>query len=214
MNNIRAAIFDETSRSSGYQTVMHQHPWRTSGEAVAERAAVAEPAKDIYFALSSSEIPAHALQHSRHYLEQQLQMATRLQADLPGDLHDLPDWLEAHTGKIGRQYQQYLEERKAGAARRYFTNKSHALNFLQSVAPTKLADGSWLYGLVKHWDDARFGSFIRIYLEELGTGVPEKNHVFLYGNLLARYGCEQWRDLSDGYFVQGAIQLSLAHNAD
>jgi hypothetical protein len=81
------------------------------------------------------------------------------------------------------------------------------------VAPTKLVDGAWLYGLLHRWDDARFAPLIRIYLEELGEGLPDKNHVLLYRKLLASHGCEQWNNLTDDHFTQGAIQLSLAHHA-
>ncbi|MFD2270388.1 iron-containing redox enzyme family protein [Undibacterium arcticum] len=36
----------------------------------------------------------------------------------------------------------------------------------------------------------------------------------MYKKLLATHGCEQWDNLSDEHFVQGAIQLSLAQHAD
>ncbi|HHX82012.1 MAG TPA: iron-containing redox enzyme family protein [Pseudomonadaceae bacterium] len=55
---------------------------------------------------------------------------------------------------------------------------------------------------------------IRIYLEELGCGIAAQNHVVLYRQLLARYGCEQWQDCPDEAFTQGVVQLALAHNAD
>jgi hypothetical protein len=35
----------------------------------------------------------------------------------------------------------------------------------------------------------------------------------LYRKLLASQGCEQWDNLTDDHFTQGAIQLSLAHHA-
>jgi hypothetical protein len=82
------------------------------------------------------------------------------------------------------------------------------------VAPTKLVDGAWLYGMLKHWANPDFYPLIRTYLEELGDGVPDKNHVTLYRKLLASNGCEQWQDLDDSHFVQGAIQLALAYNAE
>lgn len=106
-----------------------------------------------------------------------------------------------------------MDARNAGGARRYFSSKSHALYFLKSVAPTKLVDGAWLYGLLPRWNDVRFAPLIRIYLEELGEGVAEKNHVALYRKLLDSYGCDDWTALSDDHFVQGAMQLALAHHA-
>src|SRR5690606_37864275 len=91
--------------------------------------------------------------------------------------------------------------------------KSHALHFLRAVAPTKLVDGAWLYGLVAQWRDARYAELVRIYLEELGEGDAAANHVVLYKSLLATHECGQWEYLDETYFVQGALQLSLARHS-
>jgi hypothetical protein len=171
------------------------------------------PSRRMYFDLLNDEPSDHSLAAARRYLTQQLQAADRLACDLPDNVGALASWIEDSVEQVGHQYRDYLEARKAGAARRYFSNKSHALYFLKSVAPTKTVDGSWLYGLVQHWNDARFSALIRIYLEELGEGIADKNHVLLYQKLLAAHGCEQWDKLSDEHYVQGAIQLSLAHQA-
>jgi hypothetical protein len=88
------------------------------------------------------------------------------------------------------------------------------LYFLKGVAPTKLVDGAWLYGVLSRWDNPDFHPLIKTYLEELGDGVPDKNHVTLYRRLLATHGCEHWETLPEDHFVQGAIQLALAHGAD
>jgi hypothetical protein len=176
-------------------------------------------AKSVYFALmnerggSDERLDEAARTASRAFLHRQLEESATLSSDLPADVRSLAQWIQSGTEEVARQYREYLDARKAGGARRYFTSKSHALYFLKSVAPTKLVDGSWLYGLLQRWDDARFASLIRIYLEELGEGVASKNHVVLYRKLLASNGCDQWADLDDDHFTQGAIQLSLAHHA-
>jgi hypothetical protein len=176
-------------------------------------------AKSVYFALmnerggSDERLDEAARTASRAFLHRQLEEAATLSSDLPANVHSLAQWIQSCTEEVARQYRKYLDARKAGGARRYFTNKSHALYFLKSVAPTKLVDGAWLYGLLQRWNDARFASLIRIYLEELGEGVPSKNHVVLYRKLLATHGCDQWTNLDDAHFVQGGIQLSLAHHA-
>lgn len=167
----------------------------------------------LYFSLLDDIPDQFALARARFYLVEQLEAAEQFDADLPGDLGAISSWIESNARQVGHQYRQYLEARKAGDARRYFTSKSHALYFLKSVAPTKLVDGAWLYGLVNHWRDARFSALIRTYLEELGEGVPEKNHVVIFKKLLASHGCDQWDKLSDAHYVQGAIQLSLAYHA-
>ncbi|MDB5727388.1 MAG: hypothetical protein JWQ00_593, partial [Noviherbaspirillum sp.] len=171
-------------------------------------------AKDAYFNLLNGNITKSSLASSRDFLSRQLEQTASLENDLPDSLQDFPAWIDRNTQEVGLQYRDYLEQRKAGAPRRYFSNKSHALYFLKRVAPTKLVDGAWLYGLLDRWNDARFSSLIKIYLEELGEGVPNKNHVGLYRELLASQGCEQWDSLTDEHYVQGAIQLALAHNAN
>ncbi len=171
-------------------------------------------AKDLYFTLLEAPADPHASERAAAYLRQQLGAAAELPCDLPADIRGLDDWLLARTEAIGRQYQAYLEQRRAGAPRRYFGSKAHAHHFLQGVAPTKLVDGAWLYGLLLHWQDGRFTALIQTYLEELGEGQPDKNHVVLYRKLLASQGGEDWRALDDEHFVQGAIQLALAGQAD
>lgn len=179
----------------------------------APRAADPRPtqeSRELYFALldgASREVAAH-------YLQDQLQRAATLPCDLPDDPAALDTWVMQRTEAVGHQYQAYLDQRRAGGARRYFSSKAHALHFLRGVAPTKLVDGAWLYGLLQRWDDGRFTALIQTYLEELGEGQPEKNHVVLYRKLLASQGCDDWQQLDDEHFVQGAIQLALAEHAE
>lgn len=177
-------------------------------------------AKEIYFSLNRIHEPLlgpgddDPFAHSRAFLMQQLQAVEEASSDLPHDVDKLSEWIERGAHDVGARYQEYLQERRAGAPRRYFGSKAHALYFLNAVAPTKLVDGAWLYGVLQRWNDARYANLIRIYLEELGEGLPEKNHVSLYRKLLATHGCEHWPQLGSEYFVQGAIQLALAHHAD
>jgi len=172
------------------------------------------PSKDLYFALLDETSRESSREDAAQYLRDQLEAAADLPCDLPAELSGLDDWLAAHTEKVGLQYQAYLASRRAGAPRRYFSSKAHALHFLQGVAPTKLVDGAWLYGLLQRWDEPRFQGLIQTYLEELGEGLPEKNHVVLYRKLLASQGCDDWQNLDDDNFVQGAIQLALAESAE
>lgn len=172
-----------------------------------------EESKHLYFRLLQAPTDVAVFADAQGYLAERLEEAQQSDADLPASWQMLPNWVESNTLQVGRQYRAYLAERKAGGERRYFSSKAHALYFLKSVAPTKLVDGAWLYGLTSHWNDARFSELIRIYLEELGEGIPDKNHVVIYKKLLAAHGCDQWQSLDDPYFVQGAIQLALAHHA-
>ena len=170
--------------------------------------------QDLYRLLLDPDLAEQPHEAASVYLKQQLNLASSLDSDLPADPGQLQNWIEQGVASVGQRYQAYLQGRRQGEGRRYFHSKSHALYFLKGVAPTKLVDGAWLYGLVRHWRDARLRPLIRTYLEELGDGSPSHNHVTLYQALLARYGVEDTPFLTDGHYVQGAIQLALANQTD
>lgn len=168
-------------------------------------------ARALYFALLDD--PAAAAGDAGAFLRASIDACAGLPVDLPPGLAGLDAWIAQRTDAVGVQYRAYLDERKAGGPRHYFAGRAAALSFLRHVAPTKLVDGAWLYGLLPQWSNPDFHPLIRTYLEELGDGVPDKNHVALYRKLLATHGCDHWEALPGHYFVQGAIQLALAHNA-
>lgn len=153
-------------------------------------------------------------QNARHFLQQQLESASSLPSNLPEDVADLAEWVAGNSLSVAERYRSYLKERHAGGERRFFTNKAHALYFLQHVAPSKLVDGAWLYGAIRHADDWRYQGLIRTYLEELGDGDPALNHVLLYRNLLTEHDCAPNAPLEDELYLQGAIQLALGHLSD
>ncbi len=148
------------------------------------------------------------------HLKQTILDLQQADCDLPSSPDDLFEWMHANAEDATRQYTQYLDGRKAGEPRRYFTNRAHALYFLRMVAPTKLVDGAWLYGLLRHWRNPRLADLVRTYVEELGEGSHDKNHVLLYRQLLSRYGVDSLDGIDDSSFMQGLVQLSLAWNAD
>jgi hypothetical protein len=170
--------------------------------------------RQMYLALSEREIEPGAAEAAAHWLRRQLDAAGPAPSALPQGADGFAAWCAAHTEAVGEQYKQYLAERKAGAPRRFFSSKAHALYFLKGVAPTKLVDGAWLFGLLKHWEQGAMRPLITTYLEELGNGVPEKNHVVIFQQLIDAHGCAQWQGLPEEHFVQGLIQLAMAYNAD
>lgn len=189
----------------------------TSFRRVAERltasaAGLPEPV-DIYHTLLHEPHRADMAQ-LRLFLETQLRSANAFADTLPDDLNDLSRWIEANANKVAASYREYLESRRAGQDRTFFSSKAHALYFLQHVAPTKLVDGAWLYSSVSHADDWRYRDLIRTYLEELGDGEPALNHVVLYRKLLADHDCAPTATLDDEHYIQGAIQLALGHLGD
>jgi len=168
----------------------------------------------LYRALSTPQPSRAAREDAVRYLQAQLAQAQDLACDLPASPDDLQAWVRGRATQVGEQYAAYLAARKDGAARRYFATRSHALNFIRAVAPTKLVDGSWLYGTLAHWEDPAFRPLILTYLEELGDGDPAMNHVTLYKKLLATHDCDDWQQLPDDHFVQGAIQLALGYQTE
>lgn len=170
--------------------------------------------KQAYEQLLLGDDPEQRRALARTVLETQLELATDLPQEMPADLSALQSFVEQHSGEVARQYADYLQQRKAGGPRQFFTNKAHALFFLQAVAPTKLVDGAWLYGLLRQWRDPRFEGLICTYLEELGDGNPAQNHVVIYRKLLAEHGLQDTGVIADEHYLQGAIQLALGESAD
>ncbi|MET0855743.1 MAG: iron-containing redox enzyme family protein [Telluria sp.] len=178
------------------------------------RALIEVKARSLYFALNVDTPDDDARSRAKDYLGSQLRAAQDAPCALPEDPSKLNEWMIAGVDEVGQSYRDYLGGRRKGEPRRYFPTRAHALAFLQRVAPTKMVDGAWLYGTLERWHEAAFRPLITTYLEELGSGIEQKNHVALYKSLLTAEGCEQWGNLSDKHFIQGAIQLSLAWNVE
>lgn len=167
----------------------------------------------VYQVALNCDVNAHA-DLLKDFLNRQLDAVRELPCPLPDDVRQWPDWMAENAKKVADEYALYLQGRHAGAPRRFFSNKAHALFFLQRVAPAKLVDGAWLYSAVKHPSDWRYHGLIRTYLEELGDGDPALNHVLLYHNLLASHDCVASHQLDDDLYLQGALQLALGHLGD
>lgn len=184
------------------------------GASIKLKPATGKHHRDLYFELLRNLGAEHSRQHARELLQQQLLQCRETAPPIPTDPATLQAWIVESSREAGLQYQAYLQERQQGAPRRYFSSKAHALYFIKHVAPTKMVDGSWLYGLLPYWNDPAYAALIDIYLEELGDGVEAQNHVSLYRKLLRTHGAEQWTELPAEYFTQGAIQLALASVAE
>ncbi|MBK6004888.1 iron-containing redox enzyme family protein [Ramlibacter ginsenosidimutans] len=169
--------------------------------------------KDLYHRLADREPDEGARREAADFLRAKLMELQSEPAHLPASPSDLLAWMEENTRNVHARYAAYLQDRKAGAPRRYFSNRAHALYVLRGVAPTKLVDGAWLYGLLPHWRNPRLADLVRTYVEELGEGAVDKNHVVLYRKLLASHALDPLDDLDDALYEQGLIQLALAWNA-
>lgn len=168
--------------------------------------------RDLYQSLLRA--PEDALGSAAAFLEAQLSQQNADDDELPADPQRWADWLENRARRSADAYAEYLRERREGAPRQHFANRSHALHFLQAIAPTKQVDGAWLYGVLDHWSDSRLLPLLHICLEELGHGNPARNHVLVYQRLLHSLGCDTPPELSDAHYLQGTLQLALGYLAD
>lgn len=172
------------------------------------------PVRDTYGALLRTPNEPATLARAGDFLDTQLAVAERLPSDLPDDPQRLLEWVRAGSRRTTDAYADYLQARRRGEPRRYFASRAHALYFIRAVAPTKLVDGAWLYGLLPHWHELRFQPLVQTYVEELGSGEPLQNHVLMYRRLLAEHGCDEFGGLSDAHYVQGTQQLALGYLAE
>lgn len=175
---------------------------------------ITTPARDLFHALSQPTGIEAVREQARAFLDEKIAEASLLHSGLPKDMTALPTWLEQRCLRVRMDYQAYLADRHAGHQPRYFSGKSHALHFLQSMAPSRMVEGAWLYGCLKHWRKAKFAPLCRFYLRNLGDGDESSNQVSLYQQLLDQNGCSDWRGMADQYYVQGAIRLALGHHVD
>lgn len=169
---------------------------------------------DLYRRLAQHTPDQSDIDDGSDFLKAEIAASAHLEDGLPANPEDLYQWVQGHAQSVQSRYQSYLDGRKAGTARRFFHSRAHALYFIRQVAPTKLVDGAWLYGICRHAGNPLFHDLLVTYLEELGDGVAAKNHVTLYRALLARYGLGAVDDLPDALYRQGAIQAALGWNAE
>jgi len=116
------------------------------------------------------------------------------------------------------KYQQYLERRKSGGPRELFPTIAHAHEWLRLAACVKYVDGSWVSGTllrpsIKERRSAKIAW--QVISEEFGDGDIDKNHVYIYHQLIDSLGLggrdEQGRAMSgdqpgfDGSPIDGGI---------
>ena len=170
--------------------------------------------RQLYDRLAGGTLDDRAKDDATAFLRQALHKGQADPTDLPDSPDGLAAWMHRSAQRAGAIYREYLQARQSGSPRRYFQNRAHALYFLRAVAPTKLVDGAWLYGLLAHAQNPRFTDLIATYVEELGEGRADKNHVLLYRKLLECHGLNPLHGLPDAFYTQGVLQLALGGNAD
>jgi len=198
------------------------HEWTSPRQAARQPAAPQHPMLDApvgrmrqrYERLLAAQPPDAVRAEAREFLAGALAQTEGEACELPDAPQDLTAWMHNAARLATAKYRAYLAERQAGGPRRYFSNRAHALHFLRAVAPTKLVDGAWLHGVLAHAQDARLADLVATYLEELGEGRADKNHVLLYRRLLGQHGLNPAEPLDDALYTQGALQLALGLQAE
>lgn len=131
--------------------------------------------RDVYLSLIDPRCDGNAQRkRALKFLESELARVPSAEDDLPDSPEGLAEWMSRSTESATQAYRDYLEGRKAGQPRRFFTSRAHALFFIQSVAPTKLVDGSWLFGTLRHQHDPRMAAWFRPIWRNSGMATQRK----------------------------------------
>ena len=100
----------------------------------------------------------------------------------------LLDFQRKGDEQVLEQWEQYLAKRGTGAQREMFRDKEEAKWWLTQSAPVKYVDGAWLGHMNKITTPFALRGVMKdawqVLSEELGDGDLEKNHVYIYRQLM------------------------------
>lgn len=157
--------------------------------------------KDLYFKLQNLERYPEILPQSRDLLISLLSetISDTRDGPEPGILsveqftpEGLIEFLQIENDKITREWEDYQARRRAGSPVEMFQDQEEAKWWLRQIAPVKYVDGAWLgyinkittpFSLRRATKDAW-----QVMSEELGDGDPQKNHVYVYRELMKETG--------------------------
>lgn len=153
--------------------------------------------KELYFKLQHLEQYAEILPQARDVLISLLSeaLANASQAPNTGIL-SIGDYSRARVlefqrkedGKVLDEWEQYLARRNDGGRREMFRDTEEARWWLRQSAPVKFVDGAWLGHINKVTTPYALRRVVtntwQVLSEELGDGDLEKNHVYLYRQLM------------------------------
>jgi len=128
-----------------------------------------------------------------------------------------------YLGEVTSEWEGYLQNRRNGGRRVMFQDVEQAKLWLIKSAPVKYVDGAWLGHLNK--STTAFANrpttkdAWQILSEELGDGELEKNHVYIYKELMREIGSElpdptseqfiKWPDFADVVIWKAAVKQLL-----
>lgn len=151
---------------------------------------------------------------AEQYLRLQLDLAAAQPDGLPPHYDLLGGWLNREAEEALAAYRRYQEERADGAPRRHFANVAQMRQFLLSAAPSRLAAGASLYGVIGRWEDEDFQPMVASYLDYAGHGIPAHNQYIQYAALLEAQGAMPADKPDTAPCRSAAIELALARHAD
>lgn len=106
----------------------------------------------------------------------------------------LNNFIHNEVDRVTVQWQQYLKRRKVGGPREMFRDADEAKRWLVQVAPLKYIDGSWLGHIHKTTTKFAYRHITKgawqVLSEELGDGDLDKNHVYVYKQLMSKIGVD------------------------
>jgi len=153
--------------------------------------------KDLYFKLQNLEQYPEILPQSRDLLislfSETLTEARKkpksgilsIQLYTP---ESLASFLQKEDDRTAQQWEQYLVRRKAQGPLELFKDREEAKWWLKQVAPVKFVDGAWLGHINKITTPFALRRTSKnawqVLSEELGDGDPNKNHVYIYRELM------------------------------
>jgi hypothetical protein len=100
----------------------------------------------------------------------------------------LRDFLSGEHESVTNEWECYADRRARGGGPELFDSRDSARKWIKNQAPVKLVDGAWLGHIHKITTPFALRGVTKdawqVLSEELGDGDLQKNHVFLYANLL------------------------------
>jgi hypothetical protein len=110
------------------------------------------------------------------------------------DKDALSDFLRAEAQDTFEEWERYTQRRAAGYPPELFQDREGAREWLKDYTPLNLIDGAWLCRIHKITTPFALRSITRhawqTLSEELGSGDLEKNHIFIYRELLRVVGVQ------------------------
>jgi hypothetical protein len=157
--------------------------------------------KEMYFKLNNLEMHEDVLSTAHQFLLELFSEALLKAAQQPQtsilrvsqyDQKGLEDFVRASESATTQQWEDYVTRRRTGRPRELFSDAEQAKWWLEQSAPARFVDGAWLGHINKITTPFNLRPTTKhawqVLSEELGDGDLNRNHAFLYKQLLEEVG--------------------------